>query len=658
MSDGTLTGSTSYILTDAGDFIRTAGTISVSVLRLTLTNVAATYNDGAGAVLYDLVVTGNLTILNYPSFIHLLQIDSGASVIVPPGQTPTVSFYAGTTFTNNGDVYLGSGSLFVLRPYADVSIGDLGSIIGSGTVYVYIGNTAVASRTITLSHAWDVQAQLKVQSDHAANTVTVDVSTSNYSISAKDITIATRGILNARASTIDCAGDWNVSGTFTEGTSTVRLIGADAYVDLPAGQKFYNLTVGSSGLLQFNQTTEVYGVYGAYGAWINGPIQIQNASNPVLVHDQWNGSIESIAGMIVQGDHYTLTVAPVSGGMIISDVAFSGAIPLQTPTGPSIYPIIPSGNVITFGDSISTPTFVNFLGNLTGMTVTNQQHSGETTGMLLPRFNAEVVAAAPDYVLIIAGFNDISGYSTACNLTQTEGNLTTMYDAAIAASIKVIATTITPWNARATNDSYYALHDALNTWIKAQASTSIQVLDFDLLNAHPTDPRQMNPRYSSDGVHPNFAGSLRMANLTYSQLFIGTIYTHQNSIAIWTVSGASSAITFTLSGLESGGIYRLFIDGERVSTLTASGSGVVSFTYSGPWSEHEFEIEYTSISGSIGPLVGLILLFFALGIVIMPVMWVVKLTKLKKPPTIDQVINVLVFIIVGLAAVGVVYTMI
>jgi len=65
-----------------------------------------------------------------------------------------------------------------------------------------------------------------------------------------------------------------------------------------------------------------------------------------------------------------------------------------------------------------------------------------------------------------------------------------------------------------------------------------------------------------------------------------------SSSMLWTADPGSAGpiVTFTLSGLESGRMYRVYIDGVSSNLLTASGSGVISFTYSGPWSEHQFEI--------------------------------------------------------------------
>ena len=65
-----------------------------------------------------------------------------------------------------------------------------------------------------------------------------------------------------------------------------------------------------------------------------------------------------------------------------------------------------------------------------------------------------------------------------------------------------------------------------------------------------------------------------------------------SSSMLWTADPGSAdpIVTFTLSGLESGRMYRVYVDGVSSNLLTASGSGVISFTYSGPWSEHQFEI--------------------------------------------------------------------
>jgi len=56
-------------------------------------------------------------------------------------------------------------------------------------------------------------------------------------------------------------------------------------------------------------------------------------------------------------------------------------------------------------------------------------------------------------------------------------------------------------------------------------------------------------------------------------------------------STSSQTVTFTLSGLESGALYNVYVDGGRIEQIRSTGSGSITFTYSGPWSEHTFEVE-------------------------------------------------------------------
>ena len=77
-----------------------------------------------------------------------------------------------------------------------------------------------------------------------------------------------------------------------------------------------------------------------------------------------------------------------------------------------------------------------------------------------------------------------------------------------------------------------------------------------------------------------------------------------SSSMLWTADPGSAdpVVTFTLSGLESGTQYYVKVDGNREHQLRADGSGQISFTYSGPWSEHTFEIEKYDLWGPINNL--------------------------------------------------------
>ena len=127
-------------------------------------------------------------------------------------------------------------------------------------------------------------------------------------------------------------------------------------------------------------------------------------------------------------------------------------------------------------------------------------------------------------------------------------------------------------------------------------------------------------------------------------------------------SNASTSMTFTLSGLESGRMYRVYIDGMSARLLTASGSGVVSFTYSGPWSEHQFEIVATSIGGSISGLVNLIFIMFGIGVVVGVIVEGTHSLRKKEMLTTEEMtrslVTMVIYIVIGIASLGVLYSIV
>lgn len=100
------------------------------------------------------------------------------------------------------------------------------------------------------------------------------------------------------------------------------------------------------------------------------------------------------------------------------------------------------------------------------------------------------------------------------------------------------------------------------------------------------------------------------------------------------------------------------------SMVIGYGGNNLGFWFNGANATGKEQIGFVSWGFQMPPenqvhaLVNLTLLMFALGVVVGPMAWVVKLTKLKKAPTIGQVINIVIFIIVGMSAVGIAYSMV
>jgi PKD repeat protein len=134
--------------------------------------------------------------------------------------------------------------------------GDRTDIFGviTAPVILTIPDWAPTNRVVTLGANALFGSTLTVSSDHATYTLTLDLSASNYALSATDITVGTRGILIGRASMVTSSGNWDsVNGTFYQNTSSV-LMNAGGYAKLSSTQQFHNLTVNGTGSRLFVAT--------------------------------------------------------------------------------------------------------------------------------------------------------------------------------------------------------------------------------------------------------------------------------------------------------------------------------------------------------------------------------------------------------------------
>jgi len=122
----------------------------------------------------------------------------------------------------------------------------------------------------------------------------------------------------------------------------------------------------------------------------------------------------------------------------------------------------------------------------------------------------------------------------------------------------------------------------------------------------------------------------------------------------WT-STSTGSVTFTLSGLEAGRMYAVLVNGVRTYTITASGSGIAAFTYSGPWSEHDFQVTPTSIGSSLSGLVAVIFIMVIIGLVVCVVAVPVSALRNKEPVTQRTLVNMVLCVIIGIAIIGVIF---
>jgi lysophospholipase L1-like esterase len=179
--------------------------------------------------------------------------------------------------------------------------------------------------------------------------------------------------------------------------------------------------------------------------------------------------------------------------------------------------------VVFYGDSITDNwSKVHFGGFFPGKPYVNRGIGGQTTSQMLVRFRADVVAAHPRVVVILAGTNDVAGNTGPTTPEAIEDNLASMTELAEANKIRVVLASILPTTdvkksptgvpiVRSKERPPEVLR-ALNTWIAEYARRKRAVyLDYHAAMVDPAG--QLRAELTEDGLHPNAAGYAVMAPL-------------------------------------------------------------------------------------------------------------------------------------------------
>lgn len=132
--------------------------------------------------------------------------------------------------------------------------------------------------------------------------------------------------------------------------------------------------------------------------------------------------------------------------------------------------------------------------------VLNRGVNGERSDEILRRFGRDVLSEKPDYVIILAGVNDI--YQGRPGVVVQE-NLDRMYSESARAGIIPLAATVLPYNSAGNRES--ARIRELNGWIRERArALSIPFCDTNAAVASKGNPERLSG--TPDGLHPDVAG--------------------------------------------------------------------------------------------------------------------------------------------------------
>src|SRR2546428_4888367 len=134
-------------------------------------------------------------------------------------------------------------------------------------------------------------------------------------------------------------------------------------------------------------------------------------------------------------------------------------------------------------------------------TVLNRGINGETAAEIRARFERDVLAARPQYAILLAGVNDIYCGDHA---EAVERHLAAMYADTLDAGIVPVAATVLPYDTATTRASGDIL--TLNAWI--ESVTKVLGIPFCDTHAAVVDPANLNrPPGAPDGPPPGGAGN-------------------------------------------------------------------------------------------------------------------------------------------------------
>lgn len=179
--------------------------------------------------------------------------------------------------------------------------------------------------------------------------------------------------------------------------------------------------------------------------------------------------------------------------------------------------------VVFFGDSITDRwSMPGYGGFFPGRPYINRGIGGQTTGQMLLRFRADVIALRPRVVVILAGTNDLAGNAGPVTPAQLLDNLKTIAELARVHGIRVVLASILPVAddkkdaagkplIRSANKPVALLRD-LNRQIREYAAANGHVfVDYFAATASPEGA--LLPPLNDDGLHPNARGYAVMAPL-------------------------------------------------------------------------------------------------------------------------------------------------
>jgi len=271
---GTLTGDDTNDFNVGGNFTKTGGVITGSVLILAMSGANKSLKVNASTTFDTLKFLNNITLHASTAQCNAnkIQVDSDCTLTIPSGRLLLYLIAAGSTFSNSGTI-TGDGTLNVYAYGGSASL-NTGTITVASFIFSTSGSST-ANTTITLTANVSTTSSMAISSSHATYTMTLDLN--DFNLSCVGFELGTRGICKLGSGTLTDTGNFDAVGTgsdFDPETGTVILSGISKTVELQATNYFYKLTV--SGVYSMSSGITVTNYCEISGSLIGNVLEIDS----------------------------------------------------------------------------------------------------------------------------------------------------------------------------------------------------------------------------------------------------------------------------------------------------------------------------------------------------------------------------------------------
>ena len=202
-------------------------------------------------------------------------------------------------------------------------------------------------------------------------------------------------------------------------------------------------------------------------------------------------------------------ITTIGGAITIFIVLFSLIVMMPKSSTSNMKKIVLIGDSITESWKGYSPEF--FTEN---PYLINKGVGGETTPQILNRFNSDVVSLEPEFVIILAGINDIAQNTGYISVSETFANIVSMVEIANSHNISPILCSVLPaskivWKPEIKSAD---LVIELNEKLKKHCIENNMVY-VDYFSSMVGEKKELRSDLTYDGVHPDKKGYLIMEKI-------------------------------------------------------------------------------------------------------------------------------------------------